>query len=153
MHIVTSDFFWWRFCHVDSSIRLDEWKLMGAFHHTDRPDGRARVQFGVIIGRALGDKSKVMIFFGLQESHSWAIFWLQKRAFFCFFGHADGQSIRKSGKKTFLFGPTHVRWLYVLRAERLDNLVPGLVIFCDPLEAGGKVTILRGGGGNSWTGW
>ena len=40
-----------RFCHVDSSIRLDEWKLMGAFHHTDRPDGRARVQFGVIIGR------------------------------------------------------------------------------------------------------
>lgn len=55
---------------MDSSIRLDEWKLMGAFHHTDRPDGRARVQFGVIIGRALGDKSKVMIFFGLQESHS-----------------------------------------------------------------------------------
>lgn len=40
-----------RFCHVDSTIRLDEWKLLGAFHHTDRPDGRARVQFGVIIGR------------------------------------------------------------------------------------------------------
>ena len=42
-----------RFCHVDSSIRLDEWKLLGAFHHTDRPDGRARVQFGVVIGRLL----------------------------------------------------------------------------------------------------
>ncbi|CAK9014824.1 Acetylcholine receptor subunit epsilon [Durusdinium trenchii] len=40
-----------RFCHVDSQIRLDEWKLLGAFHHTDRPDGRARVQFGVVIGR------------------------------------------------------------------------------------------------------
>ena len=38
---------------MDSSIRLDEWKLMGAFNHTDRPDGRARVQFGVIIGRTL----------------------------------------------------------------------------------------------------
>ena len=50
---------------MDSSIRLDEWKLMGAFHHTDRPDGRARVQFGVIIGRALGG---FMIFLGLQES-------------------------------------------------------------------------------------
>ena len=38
---------------MDSQIRLDEWKLLGAFHHTDRPDGRARVQFGVVIGRGL----------------------------------------------------------------------------------------------------
>lgn len=78
-HLTFSGVAIWRFCHVDSSIRLDEWKLMGAFHHTDRPDGRARVQFGVIIGRALGDKSKVSYFFGLQESLRWAIFWLQKR--------------------------------------------------------------------------
>ena len=40
-----------RFCHVDSQITLDEWKLLGAHSHADRPDGRARVQFGVVIGR------------------------------------------------------------------------------------------------------
>ncbi|CAE7560393.1 CLASP [Symbiodinium natans] len=40
-----------RFCHVDSQIRLDEWRILGSFHDSDRPDGRARVQFGVVIGR------------------------------------------------------------------------------------------------------
>ncbi|CAE7189341.1 HTR3A, partial [Symbiodinium pilosum] len=40
-----------RFCHVDSQIRLDEWSILGTYFDSDRPDGRARVQFGVIIGR------------------------------------------------------------------------------------------------------
>eukprot|EP00439_Symbiodinium_sp_Y106_P000557 s3837_g1.t1 len=40
-----------RFCHCDSQIRLDEWKILGTFFDSDRPDGRARVQFGVVIGR------------------------------------------------------------------------------------------------------
>jgi len=41
-----------QFCSIDKQIKLDEWELMGAFSHADRPDGRARVQFGVVIGRA-----------------------------------------------------------------------------------------------------
>ena len=62
-----------------------------------------------------------------------------------FFGACGCTKHQKVWGNSFLFGPTHVRWLYVLRAERLDHLVPGSVIFCDPLEAGGKVTILRRG--------
>ena len=42
---------------LDAGIRLDEWKLLAPFHHTDRPDGRARVQFGVVIGRASAAES------------------------------------------------------------------------------------------------
>ncbi|CAE8681971.1 unnamed protein product, partial [Polarella glacialis] len=41
-----------QFCHVHREIHLDEWNLLGSFSYADRPDGRARVQFGVIIGRA-----------------------------------------------------------------------------------------------------
>merc|ERR1719331_1198247 len=41
-----------QFCNIDRQICLDEWQLLGSFSHSDRPDGRARVQFGVAIGRA-----------------------------------------------------------------------------------------------------
>eukprot|EP00931_Biecheleriopsis_adriatica_P049570 TRINITY_DN28684_c0_g1_i1.p1 TRINITY_DN28684_c0_g1~~TRINITY_DN28684_c0_g1_i1.p1 ORF type:complete len:2474 (-),score=444.16 TRINITY_DN28684_c0_g1_i1:69-7490(-) len=39
-------------CHVDESIHLDEWRILGSHTVCDRPDGRARVQFRVTIGRA-----------------------------------------------------------------------------------------------------
>ncbi|CAK0817586.1 unnamed protein product [Prorocentrum cordatum] len=40
-----------QFCRVDESIRLEEWQIMRSFAHSDSPDGRARIQFGVMISR------------------------------------------------------------------------------------------------------
>eukprot|EP00927_Polykrikos_kofoidii_P037630 TRINITY_DN3182_c0_g1_i1.p1 TRINITY_DN3182_c0_g1~~TRINITY_DN3182_c0_g1_i1.p1 ORF type:complete len:1974 (+),score=294.55 TRINITY_DN3182_c0_g1_i1:155-5923(+) len=39
-------------CDLDSQVRAEEWQFSSTFANSDRPDGRARVQFGVVICRA-----------------------------------------------------------------------------------------------------
>ncbi|CAK0900103.1 unnamed protein product [Prorocentrum cordatum] len=41
-------------CLADAQIRLEEWRVMRTFAHSDSPDGRARIQFGVMISRRYG---------------------------------------------------------------------------------------------------
>jgi len=38
-------------CKIDASLDLNEWNIVGSYSLCDRPDGRARVQFGVEIAR------------------------------------------------------------------------------------------------------
>ncbi|CAE7895994.1 HTR3A, partial [Symbiodinium sp. KB8] len=67
-----------RFCHCDSQIRLDEWKILGTFFDSDRPDGRARVQFGVVIGRGyMYYVTNVLITLCAIASSSFAGYFLQ----------------------------------------------------------------------------
>lgn len=78
----------------------------------------------------LGNKSKVIIFW------AWSLF-VEPSFWACgLWTHIASESLGKF----FIWSDS--RWLYVLRAERLDNLVPGSVIFCDAFWKG--YTILRG---------